>query len=76
LIWAAFVLIAVRNPAAWGSFFTFTLVANVIHGAIMLPGAFEAQYHSKFLTDIPWIWLLAFGIYLLRPATRIFEPDR
>jgi len=68
LVWAAYVWVAVRNPAAWGSFLNFTMVANIVHGLIMVPGAFEAPYHSKFFTDIPWVWILAAGIYLLRPA--------
>jgi hypothetical protein len=33
----------------------------------MIPGAFEQHYHSKFLTDIPWVLLLSAAIYFLRP---------
>ena len=70
LVWAVYVIVASRNPQAWGSFFNFTMVANFVHGLIMVPGAFEPEYHSKFFTDIPWVWALAAILFFLRPAYR------
>ena len=68
LTWAVFLLLAARKPADHASFLNFTMWANLVHGLVMIPGAFEHGYHSKFLTDIPWILLLSAAIYFLRPS--------
>jgi drug/metabolite transporter (DMT)-like permease len=67
LTWAVYLLLAARRPADYASFLNFTMWANLVHGLVMAPGALEHEYHSKFLTDIPWILLLSVAIYLLRP---------
>lgn len=67
LVWAVYTLVAARRPAAYSSFLDFTMWVNIVHGLIMIPGAFEQPYHGKFLTDIPWILLLSAAIYFLRP---------
>ena len=69
--WAVFLLLAARRPTEYTSFLNFTMWANLVHGLVMVPGAFEHGYHSKFLTDIPWILLLAAAIYFLRPRTEV-----
>lgn len=69
LTWAVFILLAARRPAAYASFLDFTMWVNLVHGLVMVPGAFEHQYHSKLATDIPWVLLLSAAIYLLRPRT-------
>ncbi|WP_433287109.1 DUF6632 domain-containing protein [Pseudonocardia sp. CA-142604] len=66
LVWAVYTLVAARRPAAYSSFLDFTMWVNIAHGLIMIPGAFEQHYHSKFLTDIPWVLLLSAAIYFLR----------
>jgi hypothetical protein len=67
LTWAVFLLIASAHPAKYTSFLAFTMWANLVHSLIMIPGALEHQYHSKFATDIPWILLLSVAIFVLRP---------
>ena len=69
LTWSVFLLLAARRPADYGSFLDFTMWANLVHGLVMIPGAFEHGYHGKFLTDIPWILLLSVAIAVLRPQT-------
>lgn len=71
LTWAVYLLIAARRPAEYRSFLDFTMWANLVHGVVMIPGAFEHQYHSKLVTDIPWILLLSAAIFLLRPPTKV-----
>jgi hypothetical protein len=45
-------------PAAYLLFLDFTMWANLAHGLLMVPQALGSrEYHSKFLTDIPWILL-------------------
>ena len=67
LTWAVFLLIASAHPAKYTSFLAFTMWANLVHSLIMIPGALEHQYHSKFATDIPWILFLSVAIFVLRP---------
>jgi hypothetical protein len=69
LTWSVFLLLAANRPADYTSFLDFTMWANLVHGLVMVPGAFEHGYHGKFLTDIPWILLLSAAIYLLRPRS-------
>lgn len=68
LVWAVHVWIAAGRPQADRSFLEFTMWANLAHGLVMIPGALEHGYHSKFLTDIPWVLLLSATIAALRPA--------
>lgn len=75
LTWAVYLLLAARRPADYASFLNFTMWANLVHGLVMVPGAFEHGYHSKFLTDIPWILLLSVAIYLLRPRAVAASAD-
>ena len=68
LVWGVFLLLASRDPARYASFLDFTLWANLAHGVLMIPMAlFGEMYHSKFLTDIPFILFLSLGLYLWRP---------
>jgi hypothetical protein len=75
LTWAVFLLLAARRPTEYVSFLNFTMWANLVHGLVMVPGAFEHGYHGKFLTDIPWILLLAAAIYFLRPRAAVTAAD-
>jgi len=75
LTWAVFLLLAANRPADYVSFLNFTMWANLVHGLVMVPGAFEHDYHGKFLTDIPWILLLAAAIYVLRPPAEAKPAD-
>jgi hypothetical protein len=69
-VWGVFFFLAANNPPQYRSFLDFTLWANLAHGLLMVPMALEGShlYHSKFLTDIPFVLILAIGIYLLRPT--------
>jgi hypothetical protein len=69
LVWGVFFFLAANNPLKYRSFLDFTMWANLAHGLLMVPMALEGShmYHSKFLTDIPFILILPIGIYLLRP---------
>jgi hypothetical protein len=68
-VWSIYLIRAARDPRAYASFLDFTMWANLSHGLIMMPQAFGAhQYHSKFMTDIPWVLILAGAIAVLRPS--------
>jgi hypothetical protein len=75
LTWAVFLLLAARRPTEYTSFLNFTMWANLVHGLVMVPGASEHGYHGKFLTDIPWILVLAAAIYFLRPRSDVAVTD-
>ncbi|MER9776936.1 DUF6632 domain-containing protein [Mesorhizobium sp. M0220] len=71
-VWSIFLIRSSRAPSAHASFLDFTMWANLAHGLIMIPQALDMNmYHSKFMTDIPWVLLLAGAIGFLRtwPAT-------
>ncbi|GIG90609.1 DUF6632 domain-containing protein [Plantactinospora endophytica] len=72
VVWGVFLLRAARRQAAYLSFFDFTIWANLAHGVLMAIQAFADidRYWSKFLTDIPFVLILALGIYLWRPDRR------
>ncbi|MGB3476042.1 MAG: DUF6632 domain-containing protein [Mycobacterium sp.] len=72
IVWGVFMLRAARNPQDYTSFLDFTMWANLAHGVLMAAQAVTDidRYWSKFLTDIPFMLVLALGIYLLRPAMR------
>ena len=71
VVWGVFLLRAANDPEAYLSFLNFTMWANLAHGLLMVVQAAMDmdRYWSKFLTDIPFILILAVGIYLLRPST-------
>lgn len=71
MVWGAFFFLAANKPREYRSFLDFTMWANLAHGLLMIPMALEGShmYHSKFLTDIPFILGLSAGIYLLRPKS-------
>ena len=72
LVWAVFFFLAARKPLAYLSFLSFTMWANLFHRLLMVMQALMHldHYWSKFLTDIPFLLILAFGIYLWRPVER------
>jgi hypothetical protein len=66
-VWSIFLIRSSRNPQEYASFLDFTMWANLAHGLIMIPQALDMNmYHSKFMTDIPWVLILFGGIALLR----------
>ena len=69
LTWGIFFFLASKDPIRYEPFLTFTMWANLVHGLLMIPMAFdETMYHSKFLTDIPFLLFLSLGLYVWRPA--------
>ncbi|MEV1175566.1 DUF6632 domain-containing protein [Nonomuraea sp. NPDC049784] len=73
IVWGVFLLVAARNPLAHRSFLSFTMWANLAHALLMVAQAATDldRYWSKFLTDIPFILILALGIFFLRPSERV-----
>jgi hypothetical protein len=71
VVWGVFLLRAAGNPRAYSSFLDFTMWANLAHGSLMAAqaGMDINRYWSKFFTDIPFVLILALGIYLWRPRT-------
>lgn len=67
-VWGFFLLRAARDPMAHRSFLDFTMWANAAHGVLMTIQASTEidRYWSKFLTDIPFVLILAAGIYVWR----------
>lgn len=78
IVWGIFLLRAAANPQGYASFLSFTMWANFAHGLLMAAQATTEIHHywSKFLTDIPFVWILALGIYLWRRADRLQQPAR
>ena len=72
LVWGVFFFLAAREPLAYVSFLSFTMWANFFHGLLMAGQALTHMSHHwfRFLTDIPFVWILALGIYLWRPSAR------
>ena len=72
IVWGVFLLRAPSDPHGYASFLTFTMWANLAHGLLMAAQASTEVHHywSKFLTDIPFVLILALGIYLWRRADR------
>jgi uncharacterized protein DUF6632 len=64
-----FFFLAARKPLAYVSFLSFTMWANLFHGLLMgVQAAMHMdRYWSKWFTDIPFVLILALGIYLWRP---------
>jgi hypothetical protein len=71
VVWGVFLLLAARKPLAYTSFLEFTMWANLLHGVLMaVQAAVDVdRYWSKFLTDVPFVLILALGIYLWKPAS-------
>ncbi|MDT5012063.1 MAG: hypothetical protein QOH57_3680 [Mycobacterium sp.] len=71
IVWGVFLLRASRNPLAYGSFLNFTMWTNAVHSLLMAGQALMDmdRYWSKFLTDIPFLFILAAGIYLWGPRS-------
>jgi hypothetical protein len=72
VVWGVFFFLAARKPLAYVSFLNFTMWANLFHGLLMVVQALMEmdRYWSKFFTDIPFILIIALGIYVWRPAVR------
>jgi Family of unknown function (DUF6632) len=73
VVWGVFLLRAASDPQAYRSFLDFTMWANLAHGVLMAAQAFTDldRYWSKFLTDIPFVLILAVGIYVWRPIANV-----
>jgi len=71
IVWGVFLLRAAGDPRSYASFLSFTMWANLAHGVLMIAQAATeiSHYWSKYLTDIPFVLILALGILLWRRAT-------
>ena len=70
VVWSIYIIRAARDPMANKLFIEFTAWANVAHGIAMVPHALMApEYHTKFLTDIPWVLLPLIALWLMRPTS-------
>jgi hypothetical protein len=72
IVWGVFLLRAAGDPRGYASFVCLKIWANLAHGVLMAAqaGTEIAHYWSKFLTDVPFVLILALGIYLWRRADR------
>jgi hypothetical protein len=72
IVWGVFLLRAANDPRSYASFLSFTMWANLAHGVLMaVQAATEiSHYWSKYLTDIPFVLILALGIFLWRRVDR------
>ena len=72
IVWGVFLLRAASDPRSYASFLSFTMWANLAHGLLMAVQASTeiSHYWSKYLTDIPFVLILALGIFLWRRADR------
>jgi hypothetical protein len=73
VVWGVFLLRAASDPPAYRSFLDFTMWANLAHGLLMAAQALSDfdRYWGKFLTDIPFVLILAVGIYVWRPTANV-----
>jgi hypothetical protein len=78
IVWGVFLLRAASDPRGFGSFLSFTMWANFAHGLLMVAqaGSEMSHYWSKYLTDIPFVWILALGIFLWRRADKTQQSSR
>ena len=76
IVWGVFLLLAARDPYRYASFLRFTAWANLAHGGLMIVQAASEfdKYWSKFLTDIPFVVILAVGIFLWARGEK-FQPS-
>jgi hypothetical protein len=72
IVWGVFLLRAASDPRSYASFLSFTMWANLAHGVLMAGQAATeiSHYWSKYLTDIPFVLILALGIFLWRRVDR------
>lgn len=74
IVWSIYLFKAANSPIKYKTFLDFSLWANIAHTAVMIPMALnDSMYHSKFLTDIPFILMLSVGIYIWQPTSKISE---
>ncbi len=75
IVWGVFLLRAAGDPHSYVSFLNFTMWANLAHGLLMAAQAASEFHHywSKFLTDIPFVLILALGIQLWRRRAIVDE---
>lgn len=66
-----FLFRAAQDPLAHASLIWFTIASNIVHAAIMLAHALvdEAE-RANLIGDIPALFLVAFVLWYLMPATR------
>jgi hypothetical protein len=78
VVWGVFVFRAAGDPPAYASFLEFTMWANFVHALLMTVQAATDidRYWSKFFTDIPFILILALGIYLWRRSAKLQTANR
>jgi hypothetical protein len=78
IVWGVFLLRAASDPRGYASFLSFTMWANLAHGTLMaVQAATEiSHYWSKFLTDIPFVLILALGIYLWRRSNNSHQSSQ
>ena len=78
IVWGVFLLLAAAHPYGYGSFLRFTAWANLAHGGLMIVQAATEldKYWSKFLTDIPFVLILAVGIFLWARGAKLQRPGR
>jgi hypothetical protein len=78
IVWGVFLLLAARDPHGYASFLAFTMWANLAHGLLMAAQAATEidHYWSKFLTDIPFVLILALGIYVWRRSDSRQRPTQ
>lgn len=74
IVWGFYFFKVAKDPLKHQSFLDFTLWANLFHGLVMVPMALmDATYHLRFLTDIPFILLIAIFLYWLRPTEEEYK---
>ena len=73
IVWGVFLLLAGGHPHSYASFLRFTAWANLAHGGLMIVQAATEfdKYWSKFLTDIPFVMILAVGIFIWARSERL-----
>jgi uncharacterized protein DUF6632 len=78
IVWGVFLLLAAAHPYGYASFLRFTAWANLAHGGLMIVQAATEldKYWSKFLTDIPFVMILAVGILVWARGDKTQAPGR
>jgi hypothetical protein len=66
-----FLFLAACRPLAYVSFLNFTMWANLFHGLLMAVagGRDDGSLLEQVVTDIPFVVILALGIYVWRPRS-------
>lgn len=74
IVWSVYLFKVSDDPVRNKQFLDFTLWSNLAHGVVMIPMALDdVMYHTKFLTDIPFILLLSVGIYMWGPGSKTVQ---